>query len=291
MELWPPGLGMKHYTAEMLSEWGGQPQVALSATSNLWVITGPSGAGKSRVGKYLRDRLGLIFIEGDDFLTANERANNGIVDDERHAELLNAIINEALIQAVHGNADVVVACSALRIADRNAWRDGVSIANTIGISPREYQPPYTPSYEDFTRPNLHGDLHPLDNQDPYLQGIQDPYPHTIADDGFAYHTAPPTALDTPGTALRPIHLQFVVLAISKKVSLKTVKSRQERTGHFVSEAAVPAQFAILQPPEEWEIDCFRQKSLKAPELTVAVEKHVVRVASGKRDCMCMLCNL
>lgn len=56
---------MKQYTAEMLSQWG-QPQVALSATSNLWVITGPSSAGKSRVGRYLRDKLGLIFIEGDD---------------------------------------------------------------------------------------------------------------------------------------------------------------------------------------------------------------------------------
>lgn len=65
MDLWPPDQGMKHYTAEMLSEWG-QPGVALSATSNLWVITGPSGAGKSRVGRYLRDELGLIFIEGDD---------------------------------------------------------------------------------------------------------------------------------------------------------------------------------------------------------------------------------
>lgn len=43
-----------------------QDQTDPSAWIHLWVITGPSGAGKSRVGKHLRDKLGLIFIEGDD---------------------------------------------------------------------------------------------------------------------------------------------------------------------------------------------------------------------------------
>ncbi|KAL5345860.1 hypothetical protein ACLOAV_008886 [Pseudogymnoascus australis] len=280
MDLWPPDQAMKHYTAEMLSEWG-QPGVALSATSNLWVITGPSGAGKSRVGRYLRDELGLIFIEGDDFLTAEERANNGIVDDERHAEILDAIINEALRQAGHGIADVVVACSALRIADRNAWRDCISISNSNCTTPRGFQPSYSLGY---------GDFNPLDDQNPYLQGTQGPYPYAMADDGSAYLTTPPSVHNTPASALRPIHLQFVVLAISKKVALETVKNRQKRTGHFVSESAVPAQFAILQPPEEWETDCYKQKCLKAPELTAAVEKHVLKVASGKRDCMCLPCN-
>lgn len=303
-----PDRAMKHYRmAEMRPPWD-QPQVALSATSNLWVITGPSGAGKSRVGRYLRDVLGLIFIEGDDvslsphlypfplfqqqanrtqFLTETEKANNGIVNDERHAELLAAIITEAIRQAGHGTADVVVACSALRIADRNAWRNAVALANTTTIHAHGFQSSYSPG---FAQSNLHGDFHPLDNQVSHLQGTQGPYPQTIANDGFGYHATSPSVLDIPAPALRPIHLQFVYLAISKKVSIETVRNRQLMTGHHVSETVVPAQFKILQKPREWELDCFKQKSLEASELTVAVEKHVLKVCNGKRACMCMLCH-
>lgn len=292
---------MKHYrTAEMRPSWD-QPQVALSASSNLWVITGASGAGKSRVGRYLGAKPGFIFIEGDDvsliphlcpfplpqqqanptqFLNENDRANNGVLDDGRHAEVLAAIINEAIRQAGHGTADVVVACSALRVADRNTWRNAVALANSTTI----------PAHGNFTVPNLHRDFHPLDNQVPYLQGTQDPYPQTVANDGFAYHPTPPIVLNIPAPALRPIHLQFVYLAISKKDSVETVRNRQLRTGHHVSETAVPAQFTILQKPRGWERDCFKQKSLKASELTVAVEKHVLEVGSGWRACMCMSCH-
>ena len=57
----------KHYrTAEMAPPPWDPTRVALSASSNLWVITGPSGSGKSRVGKHLYVALGFIFIEGDD---------------------------------------------------------------------------------------------------------------------------------------------------------------------------------------------------------------------------------
>ncbi|KFZ19610.1 hypothetical protein V502_03528 [Pseudogymnoascus sp. VKM F-4520 (FW-2644)] len=271
---------MKHYrTAEMRPSWD-EPQVALPASSNLFVITGASGAGKSRVGRYLGAKPGFIFIEGDDFLNEDDRANNGVLDDGRHVEVLAAIINEAIRQAGHGTADVVVACSALRVADRNTWRNAVALANSTTI----------PADGNFTVPNLHGDFHPHNNQVPYLQGTQDPYPQTLANNGFAYHPTLPIVLDIPAPALRPIHLQFVYLAISKKEAVETVRSRQLRTGHHVSETAVPAQFTILQKPLEWEFDCFKQKSLKASELTVAVEKHVLKVGSGWRACMCMLCH-
>ncbi|OBT85539.1 hypothetical protein VE02_05372 [Pseudogymnoascus sp. 03VT05] len=268
-----------------------ETQVALSATSNLWVITGPSGAGKSRVGKYLCAKLGFIFIEGDDFLTKEEKANSGVVDDERHAEILAAIIHEAIRQARHNTGDVIVACSALRVADRNAWRNAIARANRTPTPLHGFQRSYSSSFEDSVHPNHHVEFHPVDNQDPYHQGSQDPYPHTIAlvNDGFADHATAPSALDIPALTLRPIHLQFVYLAISEKLSRKTVKNRQLETGHHVSEAAVPAQFGILEPPEKWERDCFRQKSLKAPKLTVAVERHVVMVGSGLERCRCMFC--
>ncbi|ELR03587.1 hypothetical protein VC83_03827 [Pseudogymnoascus destructans] len=280
-----PNRRTKRYrTADMLPPSWDQPQVALPATPNIWVITGPSGAGKSRVGKYLCAKLGFIFVEGDDFLTKQEKANSGVVNDNRHAEILAAIIHEAISQASHGTA-VVVACSALRVADRNAWRNATARANRSDIPAHRFRPTYySSSFEDSTLPNHHGD-----NQVPYLQGSQDPYPHTIANDGFAYHSIPSNVLDIPAPTLRPIHLQFVYLAISKKLSLKTVKNRQTMTDHHVSVTAVPAQFRNLQPPEKWERDCFRQKSLEALELTVAVEKHVVMVGNGLKRCKCMFC--
>ncbi|KFZ11567.1 hypothetical protein V501_04689 [Pseudogymnoascus sp. VKM F-4519 (FW-2642)] len=290
MESRRPNRRTKHYrAAEMPPPSWDQPQTALSATSNIWVITGPSGAGKSRVGKYLCAKLGFIFIEGDDFLTEEEKANSGVVDDNRHAEILVAIIHEAIRQARHGTADVVVACSALRVADRNTWRNAAARANRSPITTHGFQPSYSLSFEDFALPNHHVDFHPVESQGPYLQGSQDPYPHTIANDGFAYHTTPSNALDIPAPALQPIHLHFVYLAISKKLSLKTVKNRQEVTDHHVSVTAVPEQFRNLQPPEKWERDCFRQKSLEAPELTVAVERHVVMVGGGLKRCKCMFC--
>ncbi|OBT50938.1 hypothetical protein VE04_08509 [Pseudogymnoascus sp. 24MN13] len=274
MESRRPNRRTKHYrAADMPPPSWDQPQTALSATSNIWVITGPSGAGKSRVGKYLCAKLGFIFIEGDDFLTEEEKANSGVVDDNRHAEILTSL----------------AACSALRLDDRNTWRNAAARANRSPITTHGFQPSYSLSFEDFALPNHHVDFHPVESQGLYLQGSQHPYPHTITNDGFAYHATAPSALDNTTPALRPIHLQFVYIDISEKLSRKTVKNRQETTDHHVSVTAVPDQFRNLQPPEKWERDCFRQKSLEAPKLTVAVEKHVVMVGGGLKRCKCMFC--
>lgn len=55
------------------------------------------------------------------------------------------------------------------------------------------------------------------------------------------------------------------------------------------EDAVPAQFNALQPPMEWETDCYEQASLERAELKAAVERYVVWMTSNGR-CMCMSCN-
>ncbi|KFY24497.1 hypothetical protein V493_05199 [Pseudogymnoascus sp. VKM F-4281 (FW-2241)] len=281
---------MRHYpTAEMSSHWG-QLQVALSPTDNLWVITGPSGAGKSRVGRYLGDLPEFIFIEGDDFLTPAEKANSGVVDGERHTEILDAIIGEAIKerQASPGTVNVVVACSALRVADRNAWRDAVSSVNDTIVRTQRQQLSYSPSFEYTTRPNRHGDLYPADNQVPYFQGAPNPY---TQNNGYysGPSSGPPSVLDIPTPAIRPIHLHFVVLDISEQLSLETVTNRQIRDGHFVSPTAVPAQFRKLQKPKKWERDCYKQECLVASELKVAVRQHIAGVVGGWTSCTCKLC--
>ncbi|KFY34013.1 hypothetical protein V494_07132 [Pseudogymnoascus sp. VKM F-4513 (FW-928)] len=234
----------KHYrTSEMYPTWE-QQQVAKSVTTNLWVLTGLSGSGKSRVGRALEEELGIPFVEGDDSLTEDDEcaiATNSL-DEDRHIQIRTDIIKKALIEAHRGAATVAVACSALRIDDRAAWRDAVDYANAPSIPATVYQSSYSTGYETYT-----------------------------------------VAIAAP--AARPIHLNFIYLAISEELSEETVTNRQQRDDHFMPGSAVRDQVANHQVPQEWEVDCYWQESLEASKLKAVVTKHVVRVAKGKKACM------
>lgn len=78
---------------------------------------GVSGSGKSTLGAALADRLGAVFIEGDDFHPASniEKMRNGVplTDDDRDP-WLHAVRLAAECQLNGGSRRVVVACSALK---------------------------------------------------------------------------------------------------------------------------------------------------------------------------------
>jgi gluconokinase len=86
----------------------------------LLVLTGGSGAGKSTVGRALADRLGWLFVEGDDFHPfANiEKMSRGVplVDADREP-WLDALGVELALLSRHGRA-AVASCSALKSAYR-----------------------------------------------------------------------------------------------------------------------------------------------------------------------------
>ncbi|KFY46786.1 hypothetical protein V494_00328, partial [Pseudogymnoascus sp. VKM F-4513 (FW-928)] len=226
--------------------------------SHLWVVTGPSGTGKSRVGKCIHDELGLVFVEGDDFLNVDEKASilaNG------YSGVPTDLIKEAIGAA--RECGVVVACSALRRADRHAWRDAVSSANSSDPPPDE-SPPLGP--ENSEGPDLHN------IQDTNFQGVQRPrrgvpgpyqFPDLIdihplqdvASQDPPDLPTPPLDLSSAATATPTIHLHFIYLDISEEISLDTVRTRQARSGHFMSESAVEAHFSVVQPPQEEETDC------------------------------------
>ena len=83
------------------------------------VVMGVSGTGKSTVGRLLAERLGAVFVEGDDLHpaanVASMRAGIPLTDEQRAPWL------EAVRDAMDGPG-TVVACSALRRRYRDVLR-------------------------------------------------------------------------------------------------------------------------------------------------------------------------
>ena len=89
------------------------------------ILFGVSGCGKSLVGKKLSEDLEFKFVEGDD-LHSNEnieKMNNNIPLSDNDREIWIKDINTELNRLE--NKNVVVACSALKEAYRQALVKGV----------------------------------------------------------------------------------------------------------------------------------------------------------------------
>jgi gluconokinase len=86
------------------------------------VVTGPAGAGKSAVGAALAERLGVPFVDADDFHPADNvakmRAGIPLDEDDRRGWL------EALARRLREGDGAVLACSALRRSHRDTLRAG-----------------------------------------------------------------------------------------------------------------------------------------------------------------------
>ncbi|WP_078034328.1 gluconokinase [Massilia sp. KIM] len=87
-----------------------------------WVVMGVCGCGKSALGSQLAARLGLPFIEGDDFHSEENvdkmRAGIPLTDTDR-AGWLRALRAEL---AAAGEKGIVLSCSALKRAYRDVLR-------------------------------------------------------------------------------------------------------------------------------------------------------------------------
>lgn len=88
------------------------------------IVMGTTGAGKTTVGKLLADRVGLTFLDADDFHPpANiEKMKHGIplTDADRLPWLAN--IHAELVRLSETKQDIVLACSALK----QGYRDQLS---------------------------------------------------------------------------------------------------------------------------------------------------------------------
>lgn len=89
------------------------------------VIMGVSGSGKSTVGRLLGERLGVLFIDGDDLHPAANkdkmRTGTPLDDNDRRPWLQE--IGRTLKARQKGGAGVIVACSALKRRYRDLLRE------------------------------------------------------------------------------------------------------------------------------------------------------------------------
>ena len=91
-----------------------------------YVVMGVSGSGKSEIGRRLAKRLGIAYIEGDDYHSpesiAKMEAGIPLDDADRHAWLL--VLQSLIGSAAQRNEGVVLTCSALKRRYRDMLRSG-----------------------------------------------------------------------------------------------------------------------------------------------------------------------
>ena len=90
------------------------------------IIMGVSGCGKSTVGQLLAKRMGVEFIEGDQFHPKEnvaKMASGQPLNDQDRLGWLQSLANQ-LRQAQTSNRSVVLSCSALKESYRDILRTG-----------------------------------------------------------------------------------------------------------------------------------------------------------------------
>ncbi|MDQ0584747.1 gluconokinase [Streptomyces rishiriensis] len=103
---------------------GGEPVRGAGQGPPVVLVVGVSGSGKSTVGRAVAERLGVTFVEGDDFHStagvAKMTAGHAL-DDADRAPWLRALADRIRRSAEAGEG-LVVACSALKRAYRDELR-------------------------------------------------------------------------------------------------------------------------------------------------------------------------
>ncbi|MGQ4877271.1 gluconokinase [Billgrantia sp. LNSP4103-1] len=90
------------------------------------VVMGVSGSGKSCIGELLASRLGVAFIDGDDYhspASIDKMANGIPLDDDDRREWLETLAG-LIGDHRRRNASLVLACSALKRRYRDLLRRG-----------------------------------------------------------------------------------------------------------------------------------------------------------------------
>ncbi|KAF1924418.1 thermoresistant gluconokinase family protein [Didymella exigua CBS 183.55] len=92
---------------------------------HILIVTGPAGCGKSTIAKYLSDRYGFEYIEGDEYhpkANIDKMAAGFPLNDEDRWDWLILLRDQALKDLKNGAKGVVITCSALKKKYRDVIR-------------------------------------------------------------------------------------------------------------------------------------------------------------------------
>lgn len=102
------------------------------------VVMGVEGVGKTTVGRAVAERLGVEFVDGDDFHSAEAKAQMAAgvpLDDaarEPWLDRLDAVLRD------HASSGIVLACSALKHTYRERLSRGVPhVVFVVLVAPRD----------------------------------------------------------------------------------------------------------------------------------------------------------
>lgn len=104
---------------------------------HILIVTGPAGCGKSTVAKFLAERYGFTYIEGDDFhpeANIKKMAANIPLNDADRWDWLILLRDQALMNLNNGAKGVVVTCSALK----KKYRDVIRTARLYDEDPNAH---------------------------------------------------------------------------------------------------------------------------------------------------------
>ena len=80
------------------------------------IVAGVSGAGKSTIGSMLAKRMGLLFIEGDEFHSQENidkmQSNNPLTDEDRRPWIYQ--LRDVIYELGLNGESAVLSCSALK---------------------------------------------------------------------------------------------------------------------------------------------------------------------------------
>jgi gluconokinase len=93
------------------------------------LVMGVTGSGKTTVGELLASRLGWVFLDADDFHSAEnvEKMRRGVALSDADREPWLAAIHAELLKCAAENKDAVLACSALKQSYRDRLGAGVEM--------------------------------------------------------------------------------------------------------------------------------------------------------------------
>jgi gluconokinase len=93
------------------------------------LVMGVTGSGKTTVGKMLASRLGWVYLDADNFHSAEnvEKMRRGVPLSDADREPWLGAIHAELLKCAEENRDAVLACSALKQSYRERLGAGVEL--------------------------------------------------------------------------------------------------------------------------------------------------------------------